>query len=205
MRFCKRLIALVCILLVFSIAAPIVFETASPAVVTTAQAASKPKLNVKKVSLSTGDTYQLKVKNAGKKKVKWSSSDKSVVKVSKSGKITAKQQGVAVITAKVGSKELKCKVTVTSRLTANKTALVLNPGEKAKIKIRVYPKQEYSSYTVYYYNDNIDVADCDWASDSFDSNGKNALVVKALRSGTTNITLTWSQTKDTIVIPVTVN
>lgn len=205
MRFCKRLAALVCVLLVFSMAAPVVFEAASPAVVTTAQAASKPKLSVKKVSLRVGDTYQLKVKNAGKKKVKWSSSDKSIVKVSKSGKITAKKKGEAIITAKVGSKELQCKVTVTGRLTANKTELVLNPGDTVKVKVQVYPKKKYSSYTVYYYNDNTSVIECDWANETFSNSGKNSLIIHAWRSGNTQITLAWSQTKDTIVIPVTVN
>ena len=70
-----------------------------------------PKLNKKSVTLKVGKTYKLKVKNTTKK-VTWTSSKKSVATVSKTGKVTAKKKGTATITAKVGSKKLKCKVTV---------------------------------------------------------------------------------------------
>lgn len=75
--------------------------------------AASVKLNKKKLTLKVGQTYTLKVKGT-KKKVKWSSSKKSVVKVNSKGKITAKKKGTATITAKVGSKKYKCKVTVKS-------------------------------------------------------------------------------------------
>ena len=54
---------------------------------------------------------QLRVKGT-KKKVKWSSSKKSIATVSKKGKVRAKKAGKTVITAKVGSKNLKCRITV---------------------------------------------------------------------------------------------
>lgn len=79
---------------------------------TDAQAAAKPKLSATKVTLKVGKTKKLKVKNAKKKKIKWTSSNKKVATVSKSGKIKAKKKGKATITAKVGKKKLKCKVTV---------------------------------------------------------------------------------------------
>ncbi len=86
----------------------------------TAAAAKKkgPKLNKSKVSVTVGSTVSLKVKKANKK-VKWKTSNKKIAKVTKtSGKkkstavIKGIKKGSAVITAKVGSKKLKCKVKV---------------------------------------------------------------------------------------------
>ena len=73
--------------------------------------AARVKLNKKSLSLTVGKTYKLKVKGT-KKKVKWNSSNKKVVTVSKKGKVTAKKAGKATITAKIGKKKYKCKVTV---------------------------------------------------------------------------------------------
>lgn len=78
-----------------------------------AYAASKMKISKKKATLKVGKKLTLKVKNKKKKKkVKWSSSKKSVATVSKKGKVTAKKAGKATITAKVGKKKFKCKITV---------------------------------------------------------------------------------------------
>lgn len=77
----------------------------------------KATLNKTKVTLTmtnkkTNPAYQLKVKNAAGKKVKWTTSNKNIVIVSKTGKITAKKKGNAVIKAKVGNRTLTCKVVV---------------------------------------------------------------------------------------------
>lgn len=91
----------------------------------TAEAAAKKhvKLNKKSVDLTIGgSTYKpvyptvtLKVQNT-KKAVKWSTSDKKVATVKKTGKytakVTAKDGGVAKITAKVDGKKYTCTVTV---------------------------------------------------------------------------------------------
>lgn len=74
-------------------------------------AKAKVKLNKKTVKLYVGKTTTLKLKN-NKKKVKWSSSNKKVATVSKKGKVKAIKKGKATITAKVGKKKYKCKVTV---------------------------------------------------------------------------------------------
>lgn len=70
-----------------------------------------PSINKSKITLEVGNTYKLKVKNTDRS-IKWSSSDKSIAKVDSKGKVTAKKAGKATITAKVGNKKLKCKVTV---------------------------------------------------------------------------------------------
>lgn len=75
--------------------------------------AASVKLNEKSISLTVGKSKTLKLKNLKKgKKIKWTSSKKKVATVSSKGKVTAKKKGKAVITAQVGGKKYKCKVTV---------------------------------------------------------------------------------------------
>jgi hypothetical protein len=76
-----------------------------------AKTSAKVKLNKTKVTIHVGESYKLKFKGT-KKKVTWKSSKKSVVTVNKKGVVTGKKAGKSIITAKVGKKKLKCKVTV---------------------------------------------------------------------------------------------
>lgn len=78
-----------------------------------AQAASQVKLNVTNAMMTKGDSFTLKVTGT-KKKVKWNSSKKSVATV-KNGVVKAKKNGTTYITAKIGKKRYKCKVTVKSK------------------------------------------------------------------------------------------
>lgn len=71
----------------------------------------KVKLNKTKATIYVGKTVTLKLRN-NKRKVKWSTSNKKVATVSKKGKVTGKKAGKAIITAKVGKKKYKCKITV---------------------------------------------------------------------------------------------
>ena len=84
--------------------------------------AATAKLNKKTLHLTfdgeeSTNTYKLKVKNASGK-YKWSSSDTTVAKVTtkkgKSTKVVGLSAGTAIITAKRGSKTLKCTVYVKS-------------------------------------------------------------------------------------------
>ncbi|MFQ9515847.1 MAG: serpin family protein [Eubacterium sp.] len=78
-------------------------------------AASKKKkisLNKKKATIRAHQTIMLKLKNAKKKKVKWSSSNKKVATVSKKGKVRALKKGKVTITAKYKGKKYKCKIKV---------------------------------------------------------------------------------------------
>lgn len=77
------------------------------------QTYAKAKISRTTLSLRTGSTKKLKVSGTSGK-VTWTSAAKSVAKVDKNGKITALKAGNAVIKAKVGSKVLKCKVSVLS-------------------------------------------------------------------------------------------
>lgn len=69
------------------------------------------KLNKTKVTLCKGEALQLKVQNS-KKNISWKTSNKKVATVSQSGKVKGQKKGTAVITATVGKKNLKCKITV---------------------------------------------------------------------------------------------
>lgn len=89
--------------------------TAAPAM--NADAKAKPKLNKKKITIKVGKTKKLKIKNLKGKKVKWKTSNKSVVKIKKTKKknvvqLKGKKAGTATVTAKIGKKKYKCKVTV---------------------------------------------------------------------------------------------
>lgn len=73
-----------------------------------------PKINYSKKSLNKGKKLQLKVLYTSKTP-KWSTSNKKVATVSKNGKVTAKGIGKCTITAKIGSKTYKCKISVVYR------------------------------------------------------------------------------------------
>lgn len=76
---------------------------------------AEPALNMSKATLTkkkgANHTAQLKMQWV-KGKVKWSSSNKKVATVDAKGKVTAKKKGTAKISAKVGGKTYKCKITV---------------------------------------------------------------------------------------------
>ena len=131
--------------------------------ISTVQAASKVKLNKSKVTLYEGKTTTLKVKGT-KKKVKWSSSKKSVATVSSKGKVKAKKKGTATITAKVGNKKYKCKVTVKKktipieRIVLSATALEGYVGSTGRLGATIYPSNTTEDKTVTWSSSNPSVA-----------------------------------------------
>ena len=107
--------------------------TMMPMNLTNVNARTTTRLSSKKIVLQVGKTKKLKVKNkpAGVK-VTWKSSKKKVATVSKKGKVVAKKAGRATITAKIGKKKYKCKVTVknkkkTQNTTKPTTTVPANP------------------------------------------------------------------------------
>lgn len=119
-------------ILVLSLLIPIGYHPA------TESEAAAIKLNKSSLTLTVGNTSNLKVKGAKAKKVKWSSSKKSVATVTSKGKVRAKTTGNATITAKVSKKKLRCKVSVKSKG---------GNGTKAK------PKSAYTNNTITYYEE----------------------------------------------------
>lgn len=86
----------------------------------TSEAAAKPKLSKKSVSITVGKTKKITIKNAKKYKVSWKMKSKKVASFKKSGKyavkVTAKKAGKTTLTAKIKkgkkTKKLVCKITV---------------------------------------------------------------------------------------------
>ncbi len=95
------------------------------------EAATQPKLNKTKITITEGKSYSLKVRGISSKvKVTWKSSKKSVASVTSKGRITARKGGVSVVSARFSykksgkkvTKTLKCKVNVKAkRVQATKT------------------------------------------------------------------------------------
>ena len=132
-------------------------------------AAQKVKLNKTKATIYVGKTVTLKVKN-NKDKVKWSSSNKKVATVSSKGKVKGKKAGKITITAKVGKKKYKCKITVKKKVVQSNSNYENNNGgnnnsenntqyvpisvkEKIINACKTYGKYKYSSNSDgdYYY------------------------------------------------------
>ncbi len=104
-RFRNLIIVLV---IVFAIVSPIVLPiTGNVAVVEAATVG----ISQKSLVLEIGKTKVLKISGT-KNKLTWKSSDKSVATVASNGKVTAKEVGMATITATVGGKKYSCTVTV---------------------------------------------------------------------------------------------
>lgn len=127
----KKLITAMAISLSIAIAIPSTLPLASVNNIATVEAASA-KLNKKSATLLAGQTLKLSVTNKGKKTVKWSSSNSKVATV-KNGSVTATGKGKATITATVGNKKLKCKITVKSNNFSLNIKLLSNYFKQGKV------------------------------------------------------------------------
>ncbi len=103
--------------------------------------ASAPKLNKTKITLLTKNTAVLKVTNT-RKNIRWNSSNPGVASVNRNGRVTAREQGTAKITAKIGKKKLVCKVTVKNYYTLKETYQSLNRYLKKRYKKWKYVASE---------------------------------------------------------------
>ena len=110
----KKIIRLISILLIttlFAVSATVV-----------SSAIKSPQLTKTSVTLKVGDTYQLYV-NYATSSISWSSNNSKVADV-KNGEITAKEAGIATITVKHGSTNLKCSVKVKDTVKADTSGAV---------------------------------------------------------------------------------
>lgn len=116
--------------------------------------AATQHLNTKKKTLKVGKEYQLKVENC-KSRIKWTSSKENVATVSSKGIVKAKQKGTTVITAKVGKKKYKCKITVigkndyNSLVTEKRVREALKVPAKATVKITYGNKYYWDAGCIY--------------------------------------------------------
>ena len=116
------------------------------------------KMEKTKVTCTAKERFSLKVKGTSKKAT-WTSSNKSVATVTKKGgNVVTKKAGRVTITAKVGSKKVKCRVTVKKAapkpyLTA--TTKTLRVGESFLLI-----QGQYTDYeSTFSYNDHIATID----------------------------------------------
>ena len=129
MKTCKKNIAIV---LSFVLAA------ASIAMPSTESKAAKMKLNKSSVTVAVGKKVSLKVKGTTKK-VRWTTSKKAIASVSKKGVVTGKKAGKATITAKVGAKKFRCKVTV-KKSSKVKNVSTTKLASKCSFTVKKYKK-----------------------------------------------------------------
>ena len=116
------------------------------------------KMEKTKVTCTAKERFNLKVKGTSKKAT-WTSSNKSIATVTKKGgNVVTKRAGRVTITAKVGSKKVKCRVTVKKAapkpyLTA--TSKTLRVGESFLLI-----QGQYTDYeSTFSYNDHIATID----------------------------------------------
>lgn len=135
------------------------------------QAASKVKINKTKTTMYVGTPKTLKVTGTTKK-VTWKSSNKKIATVSAKGKVTPKKAGTVVITAKVSGKNYKCKVTV-KKPYLSATKKTVKTGSTYKLVLHGTNVKKCSST-------NKSIA-------TVKKNGKNAVTVKAVKTGNVKI------------------
>ena len=151
-------------------------------------------LNKTSLTLTEGDSYRLvatvKPSNATNKNVTWKSSNPKVATVDSNGKVKALKVGTTTITVATKDGGYTAKVTITVKakqvikvtgVSLNKTSLTLTEGDNYKLVATVNPSNA-TNKNVTWKSSNPEVA-------TVDSNGN----IKALKPGTTTITVT---TKD---------
>ncbi|MGN0674137.1 MAG: CAP domain-containing protein, partial [Oscillospiraceae bacterium] len=131
----------------------------------------------------------------------WSSSDSSVAAVKSSdgtsAKIVGKKTGTAYIYAKVGSKKLKCKVTVRqSFITASNDSLTLEKGKSQTITLTVK-----GSKTIALSNSDKSVCTTSWGKWN---DNKIKLTINAKKAGTATIKVYAKGYSKTTVETITV-
>lgn len=103
----------------------------------TAEAAGKVSLSSRKTSVAVGGSKTISLKNA-RGKVKWSVAKKSVASIKANGasvKVKGKKAGTTTITAKVGKKSYKCKLTVKNAPKISKSSISLTKGESYDLTV----------------------------------------------------------------------
>lgn len=128
----KHILRIITFSMVLLVGCALVLPTATGTL--ESHATSKVKISKSKATITKGKTLQLKVKGT-KKKVKWSSSKKAVATVNKKGKVTAKKAGKVTITAKIGKKKYRCKITVKNPVKISNTKATILEGETLRLEI----------------------------------------------------------------------
>lgn len=103
----------------------------------TAEAAGKVSLSSRKTSVAVGGSKTISLKNA-RGKVKWSVAKKSVASIKANGasvKVKGKKAGTTTITAKIGKKAFRCKLTVKNAPKISKSSISLVKGNSYDLTV----------------------------------------------------------------------
>ena len=103
----------------------------------TAEAAGKVALSSRKASVAVGGSKTISLKNA-RGKVKWSVAKKSVASIKANGasvKVKGKKAGTTTITAKIGKKAFRCKLTVRNAPKISKSSISLTKGNSYDLTV----------------------------------------------------------------------
>ena len=154
------------------------------------------------IVLNKGESVSLKATvlpdDASDKTVTWSTSNSSIATVDQSGMVTGKSGGLATITAKVGSKEATCDVTVVvpvESVSLNLNSTTIDRGQTITLETTVLPA-DATDKTVTWISSNSNIA-------TVDNTGKvtgvqEGSVVITARVGTKEATCTV-----TVIVTVT--
>ena len=192
----KKFFFMFCMFIVMTLAVPLIEIGFCD--ISNVEAAQKIKISKKKASLYVGQTLTLKMKGTNQKVIKWFSSKNSIASVSSKGKVKARKNGTATITAKVGKKRYKCKITVKSGLLVDKMQISLDDTSSTKVKVTAKQKGE-----IWYNIADASIVSCQWSS-QFDSNNSTFLTISGKRKGTTVVTVSNEDTNEQIKIYVVV-
>ena len=160
-------------------------------------------LEPKNLTLTDGETYQLKaVTTPEGSSLTWTSSNTSVVKVNSSGRVTAVGTGTATITVKAGQLSLTCKVTVKAAPSSSGSSSsdpsyspILDVSDGGSIKVNPRTPEEDDEVTI-----TVD-PDSGYEVDKVTVTDRNGREVKvtAERDGT----YTFTQPRGRVTISVT--
>lgn len=139
------------------------------------QSYAKIALNKSSKKLVVKQKYALKVKGT-KKRARWKSSNPKIATITSYGKITAKAAGRTTITAKIGKKSLKCKITVIKPDLSSSLRIY----RKDSNHIVINNKEQFSS--ILYKSSNSKIA-------TVSSSGK----VKGIATGSCQIMVTFNK------------
>lgn len=193
-KLSRVLIAVISVVMMLTAVPAVDYYVSTPTAVTASAASKKTALNKSKVTVTTGDSYTLKLlsskKKAITKSVKWSTSNKKIATVSSKGVVKAVKKGTATITAKYKGKKYKCKVTVKNP-SLSATKKTLNVGKSFTLSLKNASGKKISTKNISFKSSKTSVA-------TVSSKG----VVKAKKKGTATITATYKGKKYTCKVTV---
>jgi Bacterial surface proteins containing Ig-like domains len=141
-------------------------------------------INKTTASMHEGDNLTLTISGT-KGTVSWTSSDTKIATVA-NGKVTAKNEGTAIITAKIGKKKggkkLTCKINVASRVQVDTSTISFTSEDDTEsVPVKLYNPKENES--VDFDIEDSDIADAEWNDDN------TILTISPVANGTTTITV----------------